>query len=99
MSYCLNCFYFKTRVITNKKRIPHFNFIGKILNLLRREHRVRIFYCIYSLTKSEVYIAPDKLVKHRSGYVRLHKAVKLSFLVSRRFLAEQGLKCKLYTPA
>ncbi len=58
--YCIDCFNFKTRIITNKnKRILWqlgFNRFMKIFNALKKMPEVRIFYCKYSRTNNPVYV-------------------------------------------
>lgn len=60
MPKCIDCYFFKTRVITkhNIETLP-FNRTGKVIKALRKKKEIRIYYCIFQFTPSELYIDYD----------------------------------------
>lgn len=66
MSRAIDCHNFKTRIISDKKlsvlKNLAFDNIGKIMTRLKTDGYAKIFYCIKSETKSEVYIETGRPV-------------------------------------
>ena len=63
MPKCVDCLFFKTRVITKSNLAKlDFNRIGKIEKVLTRKKDCRIYWCEYSLTPDELYVEYDEKI-------------------------------------